>query len=281
MLPASQLWRPTAFLRYETSVRSSTMVTRIVTDAGRAYIKALGNPEGEHVLACEWLGTSLARWFGLPTLDFAIMRIDASDEIWLDRKRTRKARPGPAFVTRAVKGDQWSGKPQHLDLLDNLDDLSRLVVFDTWLRNFDRCPASREPRNVFFSGEGASPGRFRLLAMDHTHCFTNGGALTPAIANIGSWRDETICGLFDAFIPRMNRQVVESAAGKLATVKKSDITALVASIPQEWSVDTRTRAALVEFICSRAAFVSASITGLLAPTCWPQGELDFQEGGEP
>jgi hypothetical protein len=249
------------------------MVTRIVTDAGRAYIKAIGNPEGEHVLVCEWVGTNLARWFGLPTLDFAIMHVDASDEIWLDRKRTRKARPGPAFITRAVRGDQWSGKAQHLDLLDNQEDISRLVVFDTWLLNRDRCPPSKEPRNIFFSGERASAGQFRLLAMDHTHCFTNGGALTPAIANIGNWQDETICGLFDEFIPKMNKQVVEAAALKLATVQKSEVAAFVQSIPQEWNVDDRTRTAMMEFICSRATYLADRIVSLLAPKCWPQGTL--------
>ena len=233
----------------------------------------MGNREGEHVLACEWVGTNLARWFGLPTLDFAIMRIDKSDEIWLDRKRSKRARPGPAFVTRAVKGDQWSGKPQHLDLLDNPDDLSRLVVFDTWLRNVDRCPPSKEPRNIFFAGESASKGRFRVLAMDHTHCFTNGRPLTPAIANIGNWQDETICGLFDAFIPKMKKQVVESAAMMLANVVKSEVAAYVETIPQEWNVDARTRTALIEFICSRATYLSDRIVGLLAPKCWPQDTL--------
>jgi hypothetical protein len=249
------------------------MVARVVTDAGSAYLKAIGNPEGDNVLACEWVGTSLARWFGLPTLDFAIMRVDASDEIWLDREQSRKAHPGPAFVTRAVMGDQWSGKPQDLELLDNPDDISRLVVFDTWLRNKDRCPPSKEPRNVFFAGEGASQGRFRLLAIDHTHCFTNGGELTAAIANIDNWQDETICGLFEAFIPKMNKRVVEAAAWKLATVMKGDVAALVETIPHEWHVNEGTRAALTEFICSRATFLSAKIVGLLAPKCWPQGTL--------
>ena len=249
------------------------MVARIVTDAGRAYIKALGNPEGEHVLACEWVGTNLARWFGLPTLDFAIMRVDASDEIWLDQEGRRKARPGPAFVTRAVKGEQWSGKAQDLDLLDNPDDLSRLVVFDTWLRNLDRRPPSDDPRNIFFAGEGASHGRFRLLAMDHTHCFTNGRALTPAIANISNWQDEAICGLFGAFVPKMKKQVVESAAMKLAAVVKSEVAALVETIPREWNVDARTRRATTEFVCSRATYLSGKIVRLLAPKCWPQEAL--------
>ena len=43
------------------------------TDAGKGYLKALGGPEGPHTLACEWVATQLARWFGLSTFDFAIL----------------------------------------------------------------------------------------------------------------------------------------------------------------------------------------------------------------
>ena len=58
------------------------MRTAIVqTDAGRAYLKGLGNPEGPHALICEWVGTKLARQFGLHTLEFALMLIGSTDEI--------------------------------------------------------------------------------------------------------------------------------------------------------------------------------------------------------
>lgn len=77
----------------------------IMTDAGRSYIKAMGNPEGPHALACEYVGTQLARWFGLRTFDFALMNLEEIDEIPLDKGRL--AMPGPAFVSRAEQGATW------------------------------------------------------------------------------------------------------------------------------------------------------------------------------
>ena len=51
------------------------------TDAGDGYLKAMGNPAGEHALACELVGTQLAAWFGLPVFDFAIIQVTAADEL--------------------------------------------------------------------------------------------------------------------------------------------------------------------------------------------------------
>ena len=202
---AARSWQPTTFRRFERALASSTHPAQIVTDAGHAYIKVINNPIGPHALVREWVGTSLARWFGLPTFDFAILELDEMDEIPLHDNR--RAQPGPAFVTRAVEGHPWGGRAEELKLLDNPDAISRLVVFDTWTQNPDRHPpdlATRQPHrdNVFLSGEGAMPGRFRLIAMDHTECFFTPGRrdLTGHIATIDQIRDERVYGLFPEFV---------------------------------------------------------------------------------
>src|SRR5438132_6499286 len=148
-------WQPTTFLRFEEGLDTSMGTARIVTDAGPAYIKALGNRQGPHALACEWVGTQLAAWFGLPTFDFALMPIDASvDEILF--LRGGRATSGTAFVTRATLGHTWGGTTEELDKLANPKAVSRLVVFDTWTRNCDRHPpdlTQRRPNydNVFLA----------------------------------------------------------------------------------------------------------------------------------
>lgn len=159
---------------------------RIVTDAGKAYCKAIGNPEGPHALACEWVGTHLARWLGLPTFDCALLTVDEVDEIPLGDQTW--AKPGPAFVSRAESGHAWGGSADELHLIENPEDIAKLVVFDTWTLNCDRHPPKgvvRKPNkdNVFLSGEGARPGRFRLIAMDHTHCFTSPNASGRSIVS--------------------------------------------------------------------------------------------------
>ena len=96
-------WRPTRLREVAGSVDTSTGATEVTTDAGRAYIKPLGNRQGPHVLATDWVGTHLAKWFELSTFDIAILTLEADDTFPLPRGST--AQPGPAFATRALNGD--------------------------------------------------------------------------------------------------------------------------------------------------------------------------------
>src|SRR5690349_12342350 len=156
-------WQPTEFVRFEQIIGTSTSPARVLTDAGHAYLKAVNNPMGPHALVREFVGTSLARWMGLDTFDFAFMSLTVTDEIRLSNGEF--AAPGTAFVARAagMGGHSWDGTKEALGLLDNPEAISHLVALDTWLCNPDRCPPpSRErkpkPENVFFSPDGASDG---------------------------------------------------------------------------------------------------------------------------
>jgi len=136
-------WQPTRIERQEApALGTSTRATRVLTDTGRGFLKAMGNPEGEHALASEWIGTALADWFGLPTLDYAL--IDVTPEVPIDLtvgKKKLVAKPGPAFITREEEHAwTWSGDAEDLKDLENGDVTSRLVLFDTWVRNPDRAP---------------------------------------------------------------------------------------------------------------------------------------------
>lgn len=142
MIPASSTWVPTAIRRFTASRDSGAGVLVVETDAGTGYLKAMGNPGGDHVLACEWVGTHLARWFGLQTLDFALIEVTELDE--LPFYRGGFAATGPAFITRSERGSPWGGTDRQLKQLINPEDISRLVVFDSLTRNWDRyAPAAR------------------------------------------------------------------------------------------------------------------------------------------
>jgi hypothetical protein len=72
-------WQPKVIRAYVDTVPSSTNVAIVETDAGKGYLKAMGNPEGEHALACELVGTQLAHWFGLRTFDFALIAVNENE----------------------------------------------------------------------------------------------------------------------------------------------------------------------------------------------------------
>src|SRR5947207_1563076 len=99
MASPNPAWRPRTIRRFVKNFDSGAGTILVVTDLGPGYLKAIGNPGGEHALACEWVGTQLAGWFGLPIFDFCL--IDVTDEIDIPFFKGGQAKPGPAFITRA------------------------------------------------------------------------------------------------------------------------------------------------------------------------------------
>jgi hypothetical protein len=248
----------------------------VATDAGDAYLKAMGNPAGEHALACEWVGTQLAAWFELPTFDFAI--IEVTDVPELPFAKGGVAKPGPAFITRAERGERWGGVARELELLSNPEDIGRLVVFDTWTLNCDRYAPNntRKPNrdNVFLSEE-APKGKFLLRAMDHTHCFTCGRPLTKRIANIDRVQDSDVYGLFPQFREFFDRRTLRPVARRLKQVTRQLLVQIVQTIPPEWDVNQIARDALVDLLRGRAGFLADCIIDTLCP----QKDLEFM--GDP
>jgi hypothetical protein len=253
--------------------KSSTAVVRVETDCGEGYLKALGNPAGPHALACELVGTQLARWFKLPTFDFALIEVTPEDEIPFYNGGV--AASGPAFITRFEAGLQWGGGRQQLEKISNREDIGRMVVFDTWTRNCDRqAPpdAKREPHrdNVYLSRKGATGGKFILKAIDHTHCFTCGRELSPRLAQIAAVQDTGLYGMFTEFRPLIERADVAQAVADLRALKQIEVEAMVATVPTEWQVNDSARRSWVELICRRAEYVTDNVVRLI----WPQGELN-------
>lgn len=265
-------WQPTTILRFEGSVPSSSAVLRVVTDQGRGYLKALGNPEGPQILAREWVGTNLAKRFGLSTFEFSILEVTETDE--LPFAKGGQALPGPAFITRAESGAAWGGKEAELCKLANPNDLARLVVFDTWIRNRDRHPppgSQWQParRNVFLSDESVPEDQVRLKAMDHTHCFTWANSLTQRLADIDEVQDERVYGRFPEFEPWLDRARVRELLDELRGIRRDEIVQVVQGVPAVWDVNQAAREALVNLLSQRAEWLVDRLPGLL----WAQQEL--------
>lgn len=254
------------------SFSTSTRVAKVLTDQGVGFLKAMGNPEGPHVLACELVATRLAAQFGLPTLESAIISVTEIDEIPF--LGGGQAEPGPAYITKEMAGTPWGGGATELKKIVNQDDITRLVVFDTWIRNRDRHspPGGRKPNldNVFLSVEPGD-GKLRLIAMDHTHCFSSGSQLTERIADIYLVQDNNVFGLFPEFQDFLDGEVVYASAEWLCHLNRDEVSAIVAEIPGEWDVPVAVRQAMTKLIVDRAHYLGCDnkITRLL----WPQREI--------
>jgi hypothetical protein len=270
-------WRPTFIRKQEDALKTGTLALRVQTDQGSAFLKAMGNPEGPHVLVCDLVGTRLARWLGLPTFEFGT--IPVIPEYGLTFFEDGEVEPGPAFITKYDPGDVWGGTERQLKQLSNPDDITRLVVFDTWTLNCDRHSpdGQRINRNNVYLSEDASPGNLLLRAMDHSHCFTCGKALTPKLANIGHVKDEGIYGLFPEFLSWLDCRIVAQTVEKLRTFTKLDAQMMTQDVPSQWDMDVPTREGLVQLLTSRATFLASSIMDRLCPENEPVDLTDEAE----
>jgi hypothetical protein len=269
----SARWQPTTITRFIRGFPSSARTALVQTDAGRGYLKALGNPEGPNTLACELVGTRLAQWLGLSTLDFALVNVDEVDEIPFyhsSGKFEGQALRGPAFITREMRGETWGGKQRQLRKLANPDDISRLVVFDTWTLNCDRYGPNKDPlkkartniNNVFLSEEAAK-GMLTLKAIDHTHCFSCGAPLTTHLADLDRIRDERVFGLFPEFRKHLSRSVVRESAARLRRLERTFVASTMQDIPTEWEVKKEVQEAWTNLIFRRATYVADTIEAKL------------------
>ena len=261
------LWQPTKFLSYIETIGSSSRTAIVRTDAGLAYLKAINNPQSPHVLACDWIGTKLAWRFGLQVFDMAILELEEGDEIPLDRNT--KAEIGPALVARGEKGEPLLG-PSTLSFVQNINDIPRLIVFDTWVRNCDRYrpagegePERINPDNLFLSEEGADAGKFILKAIDHGHIFSCGKPLDRNLANIANVKDERLYGLYPFFRP----YVTIDRIARIASEEMSDVRAdlwedLINSVPAAWQVSSEAKLAISGFLLERARFLADNIEAM-------------------
>ena len=234
-----------------------------------------------NVLATDWVGTLLARWFGLSTFDIAILTLGPDDTFPLPREHT--ALPGPAFASRAMSGDPWGKSGLELDCLVNPEDITRLVVFDTWTLNCERhYPdlTARKPNydNVFLSSENVAAGKRRLIAMDHGLCFIRSGEdLTKRLSHIDKVQDEHVYGLFPEFRGRLREAMIHSCVSRLREMDGETAQAIIGTVPPEWEVSQEAKTAWAELISRRAGFVADNIqqwVEAIAPWFRAQGGSD-------
>jgi len=253
-------WQPTK-IEYVmwTGIKSSTSPARVLTDQGVAYFKAMGNTAGSHVLACEFVGTSLAKLLKLSTFDFCIFLYTGDSEIiW---KNGNKAEKGAGFMTKEEFGLTWDGCPDFLKYVKNKGDITKLICLDTWIRNQDRYYAHgqiRTPRrnydNIFLSG--TLQQGFTLKVFDFTHAFTNGRDVTKKEFGITAVKDGTIYGNFPEFGDYFDVRIAKKTLNQFKAIQKADIRLIIETIPKEWDISNQIRNEWIEFLLQRADFIS-------------------------
>lgn len=254
MLRCGLNWQPTAVNRVIETFPTSTRVAKVKTDKGTGFLKGMGNPAGNQSLAMELVGAELATHLGLFVPDFAVLEL-AHIEVPMDDHDPMKF--GPAFISREMKCIPSDGGPHLISRLADPTELALLVMFDTWIRNLDRCPPPDyfDPRprldNLCFTPQGA---KLKLMVIDHSHCFVE-GILEDEIGCKEFVDDTRIYGQFPEFEGYLNEQPLKRAADKMASIDVATITEIVSAVPLAWGPTQGVRKVWVDQIVARQACV--------------------------
>lgn len=254
MLRCGDGWQPTRIKRVIEGYETSTRVAKVATDAGNGFLKGMGNPAGELALATELVAGELAAWYGLQVPPFAIVGVLDIEIPMIGRGNMRF---GPGFISREIEGAPSDGADIFLKKINNPDDVSKIVFFDTWIRNADRWPpeAANLPGNrdnLFFTPVDR---KFDLVALDHSHCFVE-TTLADELSSPHLLEDDGVYGNYPEFRPLITAQAVAAAATRLRQIDISIVREIVESIPPEWGVTVGERRGLADLICRRALRVA-------------------------
>ncbi|MCA3642346.1 MAG: hypothetical protein IOC63_10880 [Methylobacterium sp.] len=260
MIACGQFYQPTKVEFEVQTFPSSTRPALVQTDVGLGYIKGLNNPAGIGALVSELIASELGTWFGLQLPHFAILM---NYDIEVNMKNNGQRIEPPCYYSHNIhSANAFDETDLMLSKLIKNDDLSKLIVFDTWIRNFDRyLDGESNPDNIIFSYDAEAKG-YHMHPIDHSHCISDvdfiGFPLDEEAAE-----DERIFGLFPAFAPFISGPAIDAAVSQLGTLERGFVDACLNQIPTQWGVTGATKRSLADFICNRAGYVVSNIRGRL------------------
>lgn len=257
MTACGQLIRPTLVKFEIETYPSSTRPALVETDVGQGYIKGITNPAGTCALVSELIASELGTWFGLNIPAFAIVeRCDIDIQMQIIGTRIEP----PCFYSHRIDGAlSFDNTNLILSKLRNKKDISKLIIFDTWIRNSDRFfEESSNYDNLLFSRDRET-GLYLLNPIDHSHCFSDTNFLDD-LPDENCETDDRIYGMFPQFDSYLLPEAVDEALSHLRTLSRDFVEACVNQIPPQWNATKIARKALVDLICNRASYVVSTIS---------------------
>lgn len=270
---AGKNWQPTAIERVIRPLASSTRPLLAVTDQGPAIIKYIDNPAGNDALIGELVCGELANMMGLKTPDFAILSMP---ELVISHGGHGLVASGPAFASKWTEATALSPRSTLLQKLRRPDDVAKLVVLDTWIRNKDRfsAPSSgaygiQNHDNILLRKDKRM---VELLIIDHSQALSE----TTIEDELGQpWVDEeAIYGLFAEFEPFLTHKSVNAALTKVVEIDQASIRQICARVPRRWGMTD----GLADRLSSCLAERGRKLAAWLPVALFEQYEMNFGQG---
>lgn len=260
-LSCGAVCRPVEVRREIESFGSSTSPIRVDTDAGEGFLKSMGNPMGSAILVSELVSAELASWIGLKVPPFAIVH---DCQIDLTMEKNGAPMVPPMFFSRAVDGNTHDGGDTFLSRLRQPGDIALLVVFDTWVRNWDRFFDGQDNADNLLYVKADGRRKYDLVPIDHSSCFIGNDVDFPLGPAPEAWvLDSNVYGKFPAFDPYINAKSVRRAVERLSQLERDFVIEVVNSVPAQWGFGPNAALSLIDLICGRAEYVVNTIAGRL------------------
>lgn len=240
---------------------SSTRPALVVTDAGNGYLKGGESPAGATALVSELVAAEIGTLMGLDIPPFAVVSAIEIEIPMLDHHGHILP---PAFFSKHIEGVPSDGTDEFVRRLDDANDLARLIVFDSWIRNADRCfPTEAQDvynlnrDNLLF--ETLGDRLYRLAPIDHSHCIVDVQFDTAELTDLALIRDENVYGFFPEFRPYISAGAVAEAVQAMLSINRAALDEIVNSVPPEWGLEAQERLDLVSFFEQRADFLAQTL----------------------
>lgn len=244
------VWKPTEVLRVAEVLKTSTRPLRIETNVGPALLKYCGNPQGRDALSAEFIAAELLDLLGYSTPDHALLRL-AGFEM---EAHGVEVLEGYAFLTRWERTAMtFSGSSELLARLSNVEMITKILVFDTWIKNLDRFVATpagiaENLDNLLFVPDGS---KVRMLIIDHSHAFTE-TTFEDGFPD-DWWEDEDVCGMLPNFDMFVNETYLSEALFEILALSRPDLESIVDKVPADWGLSTTAKGRIVGGLISRAS----------------------------
>lgn len=257
MLMCGAVCRPQKITREIERHTAASKVVLVDTDAGVGFIKSPNNPMGSASVIAELVCAELGTWFGLNIPPFAVVS-DSQIELFMSNGRKVEY---PAFFSKKIESVfPFDGTYVILNRLRNIDDISKIVVFDTWVRNFDRYAYVIHNFDNLLLCKPSKKRLYDLIPIDHGQCFVEDGDFITSKYSDLVVKDDEIFGMFPAFNGKINQDSVQRAVDRLNSLDRMFVEDVVSSLPAAWGLGPSASASLTDLICDRAEFVVQTIS---------------------
>jgi hypothetical protein len=224
------------------------------TTVGDYMVKVSNNPQGALILPNEYAAGTCLAWLGCVVPKGIV--VDIPQDV-IDDSPGAKFKNGTRLASGLAFGSEFcQSDPQaavDAALLWNGEEIARVLVLDTWIRNHDG-------RQWRARASTAASGKYDLIPVDQGLSFGH------------QWTPQTLDGDRAIQVPAPIRPIdwndLAHAVGRLQTFGETDADEIIAGVPESWLTDPE-RSSMRNYLVERAPLAAQALAG------------QYQGGGSP